>query len=1000
VAGPNKHLLGEEYVSLLHHSSSSPEATLAEERKKWSIQGKILFSLLALGVVCAGIVMVNNHTYGTNAEIHSRMKPNQLLFEISDSNNVADEQGSSSGGGGGGEEDNNNKKSDDHFPEAVAGESMVENRRQGKSIRNNWMKGLQRGELFYTDSIEGVVRRNKVDEYTHRIFYEEVVRKDIGSPQDMQIDVDGGKIFYSDSSKGQIRKVDFDGQGVCEVVVNGQPDIRLIAPDIQARVMYFTAGAGDEGQGIFSTSMDPEDVRNGGEAELVVGDTEKVGGISVGEHSSGERFLYFTDYTKGTLNRLNVESMSHEVVLESMIKPTDLAFDGKKQRAFVIQNSGSEIAYYDVETGECISVITGLGESAKAVEVDGEGGVIWLDRRGSLFRTDLSVHTDFPLVFEREDEDTFLPVGTDLHRPNGFAIYLWPAASGLSFSALNSYNSLGEFPYAEVDENMPWLLGKIVEPARATTLTVDDPCEGCTYHWELDGDERRSTLRFEGSQVPDIKLYRTGKHKLTLTEYDSSGAQLRQLRSYAEVKYVRREIRTLHEEDREKFLDILETLREVPTRQGKMIYGGFYEDMSWLADNYNTKSSDRLCDHINEGMGFLPNIMAFTLLAEQVMQSIDPSFAMPYWDYTIDSHAVEAEHGGDFESFFSSEIFQPDWFGSADTDYHTITQGRFAWKKIEQDCYTCVHNSYGFMRSPWNNNASPFVTRWRTLAGVNSWDLLGNLPGCSSHHMALSNFNTWEMFAMRIQQVPHQNVHRILGGTFESEEVYENLGKFLEPDDLAMLRTRSGSIPKDLWRHGLMECPEHCHGLHDVMAECRCTCGSDEEVRAKLRDPETFDFHLDVITKGKGLATELSLDQQVEVVATLCQAGTGASDLSSGGAANDPLFWPIHPTLERLYFQRRLRQGFDDMTWPMPDDAYKGVVFRSLNKKCYGHAQRDVMPYFFRMDDYMQTFGMFYTTGQFMQNIDPSSNQYAAPYVYDNYRWDHCAEEGLDFQEF
>lgn len=43
------------------------------------------------------------------------------------------------------------------------------------------------------------------------------------------------------------------------------------------------------------------------------------------------------------------------------------------------------------------------------------------------------------------------------------------------------------------------------------------------------------------------------------------------------MQYVRREIRALHDEDRELFLDVLEILYRVSTSEGKKIYGEDYK---------------------------------------------------------------------------------------------------------------------------------------------------------------------------------------------------------------------------------------------------------------------------------------------------------------------------------------------------------------------------------------------------------------------------------------
>lgn len=65
------------------------------------------------------------------------------------------------------------------------------------------------------------------------------------------------------------------------------------------------------------------------------------------------------------------------------------------------------------------------------------------------------------------------------------------------------------------------------------------------------------------------------------------------------------------------------------------------------------------CDHWHDGAGFVTSHIALTLLFEQSLQAINPSIAVPYWDFTIEGTFYE----GPF--FRESGVFASDWFGTA-----------------------------------------------------------------------------------------------------------------------------------------------------------------------------------------------------------------------------------------------------------------------------------------------------------------------------------------------
>jgi hypothetical protein len=87
------------------------------------------------------------------------------------------------------------------------------------------------------------------------------------------------------------------------------------------------------------------------------------------------------------------------------------------------------------------------------------------------------------------------------------------------------------------------------------------------------------------------------------------------------------------------------------------------------------------------------------------------------------------------ERYVGVQVFQDDWLGEADPEGHVVNKGRWAYltikahapvraahpaySRVEEHVYvieqTQTHNVYGLLRSPWNANPSPYVTRYLWL---------------------------------------------------------------------------------------------------------------------------------------------------------------------------------------------------------------------------------------------------------------------------------------------
>lgn len=147
----------------------------------------------------------------------------------------------------------------------------------------------------------------------------------------------------------------------------------------------------------------------------------------------------------------------------------------------------------------------------------------------------------------------------------------------------------------------------------------------------------------------------------------------------------------------------------------------------------------------------------------------------------------------------------------------------------------------------------------------------------------------------------------------------------------------------------------------------------------------------------------------------LCLGAMNTITTFKASSSLDPTFWATHPTMERLWMFSEITGGIDELTWPDEDVTYTDddgtVVSESLSlygDTCEGHAGSDVFPFGLLDTD---TDGFTIKTGikenaltgnklsnrEVLKALDPRAN--LLTYVYDTFKWDHCALEGVNFDD-
>ncbi|CAN0459384.1 unnamed protein product, partial [Laminaria digitata] len=127
----------------------------------------------------------------------------------------------------------------------------------------------------------------------------------------------------------------------------------------------------------------------------------------------------------------------------------------------------------------------------------------------------------------------------------------------LDFSVTNFYHTRDGKPGALV----PWLEGvHLAEPYRETTIKVENGKDDHDYLWEVrekDGEDK--VLASASGPEAIIVFTLLDWNTVTVTETNSAGGVTRMFTDTVMVKYVRREIRTLTDDERNELLDSVST---------------------------------------------------------------------------------------------------------------------------------------------------------------------------------------------------------------------------------------------------------------------------------------------------------------------------------------------------------------------------------------------------------------------------------------------------------
>lgn len=345
----------------------------------------------------------------------------------------------------------------------------------------------------------------------------------------------------------------------------------------------------------------------------------------------------------------------------------------------------------------------------------------------------------------------------------------------------------------------------------------------------------------------------------------------------------------------------------------------------------------------------------------------------------------------------------PDWFGTATPgeQEHVVPDGRWAYTPVMQDArgWSNITNPYGLLRSPWNTNPTPFVTRCNYVYGVKNGNF--SLPTCHDFLCTFAKANRMGVIQQMVNGLLHGPIHIMSGGLWSVDpEIFAAAETMAERSSLNNFLLTS----KFMWRQGFIKCPEVCDRGTPAI-DCLCTT-----------NPGIVNLTATEIMEKSGvygLYTELSAVMSAlnltdsEVLRVFAHFGH-AGEMFTSAAPYDPLFWPLHGMAERYVQAIRyyIERGLIDIStewsywhahnlisdtqvvcdWSQVPAGSLAMPNCTFGQACPGHRADDLLPF---ENILINTDLSLYTNAEFYAKTGPFSEH--VTYVYDQMtNWTQC----------
>ena len=513
----------------------------------------------------------------------------------------------------------------------------------------------------------------------------------------------------------------------------------------------------------------------------------------------------------------------------------------------------------------------------------------------------------------------------------------------------------------------------------------------------------------DASEVKIMVEPANSKIDLEVTVTSISSGETFTLHRRSDVRIVRRELRTLTDDDREAYFEAVHTVFTTDEKAGKELYGDAFTSHDELAALHNSKY---FMYHGN--LFFQTSHPAMQMRFERSLRAVNPSVVTPYWDFLIDSKLGS--------NWTNAIVYDKAWFGPVKNDLPTQfrSPGRFhdvkrTYDKEHEAFPSAWHSPYGFISSYTSTNKSPWMTRSSNVCG---FELQQGFANCEHVSTCFDKFlaqnRSMIEYDLCMEHYVHANLHDMHAGMWDCEvdwqEYFDENKDWLDRTLLSVLAVKMVESIQTFANNGTLQCPLHCDLTTDTIDSCACR-SADESV---LKSTDVDHLEDDVVNqyvrtiwdstckysyganevayfdeggtcKPKGVSSANLASLNRLILKTVLFPGN-YGDMASGAAANDPLFWVMHQIFDKAAHALRLspvynRGGFQ---WDQyGDDPTMGQGWNSETPFNY----EDFEPY---VTNYNRSnSGKYLTNKELWSMLSPNSD--AIPYVYDEMsNWGNC----------
>mmetsp|Transcript_22524 Transcript_22524/g.36047 ORF Transcript_22524/g.36047 Transcript_22524/m.36047 type:complete len:438 (-) Transcript_22524:284-1597(-) len=433
--------------------------------------------------------------------------------------------------------------------------------------------------------------------------------------------------------------------------------------------------------------------------------------------------------------------------------------------------------------------------------------------------------------------------------------------------------------------------------------------------------------------------------------------------------------------------------------EGQALYGDkFFNAKDWSIRHIAKVGG---CSPWHSGVQFLTCHMAFTARMEQVLQMIEPSIALPYWNY-----AMDASKYGPGAWTTESEIFSEEYLGAFTDSPNGALQGR--WARLPVGVVTdpsdmdVEHNSFGIITSYFNQNPSVYLTRSSKFCGWTPQKV--NMPTCDDEDAVLRDgAHSLDSLYVAVEQYLHGVHHNLMGGAWNCGlDVGALIEKEFQDNDKVqyILETILMNI-LPMWDRG------YSAGHYTLPQETDQGPSSFEDARLSLSDldldaiddmsfDEVYEYldtkgffglwdwahdRFETATKENGYFQFKDVDDATNETLIRCllklvsSIGELSHYSSPYSSTADPLFGLTHSMWNRHYSYVRLANPDFDSSWTPGTDL------------CWGHNADDVMVWQgFQGEEDDEAY--FYTEQELVEVFAPDNA--ALPYIHDNLDFSTC----------